>query len=129
MEKRSGKELALKSVIWRLMGVAVLATITYIFTGNWITVGLVTIIHHATFLFVFWVHERAWQRFPTFGGAKRHIIKALFYEIVLGMGLGGLIVLTITGEWTKVTQITPIYTVVKLVMYFFYDKIWSEFKK
>lgn len=119
----------LKSLVWRLIGVVVLATITWIFTRSWITVGLVTIIHHCTFLLVFFLYEKVWQRFPKFTGAKRHILKALIYEIVLGMGLGGLIVLLVTGSWQKVTVITPTYTVVKLVFYFFYDRIWSEFKK
>jgi len=42
------------------------------------------------------------------------------------MGLGGLIVLIVTGEWSKVSQITPIYTAVKLIMYVIYDKIWEK---
>ena len=111
------------------MGVVVLATVTWVFTHNWITVGLVTVLHHATFLLVFFLHERFWQRYPGVGGAKRHVIKALLYEIILGMGIGGLIVLIVTGEWTKVTQITPVYTSIKLVMYVVYDKLWSEFEK
>lgn len=129
MQKVSNSTSILKSIVWRLIGVIVLATITWIATHQWITVGLVTVIHHATFLLVFYLHEKLWQRYPKFGGAKRNIVKALFYEIVLGMGIGGLIVLAVTGEWTKITQITLPYTAIKIVLYFFYDKFWPEFKK
>ena len=50
------------------------------------------------------------------------------YEVILGMGLGGLIVLLLTGSWKAVTVITLTYTAVKLVMYFIYDKIWKGIK-
>lgn len=49
------------------------------------------------------------------------------YEIILGMGLGGLIVYIFTGSWNKVTNITGTYTVIKLIMYRIYDHLW--FKK
>jgi len=121
----SHKKSALKSFIWRILGVIVLATITWIFTKSWITVGLVTIIHHATFLLVFYLHERLWLKSTH---KWKHYIKALTYEIILGMGLGGLIVLLVTGEWSKVSQITPTYTAVKLILYVIYDKLWDKIK-
>ena len=121
----SHKKSALKSFIWRILGVIVLATITWIFTKSWITVGLVTIIHHATFLLVFYLHERLWLKSTH---KWKHYIKALTYEIILGMGLGGLIVLLVTGEWSKVSQITPTYTAVKLILYVIYDKLWERLK-
>jgi len=119
------KKSALKSFIWRILGIIVLATITWIFTKSWITVGLVTIIHHATFLLVFYLHERLWLKSTH---KWKHYIKALTYEIILGMGLGGLIVLLVTGEWSKVSQITPTYTAVKLILYVIYDKLWDKIK-
>lgn len=121
----SHKKSVLKSFIWRILGVIVLATITWIFTHSWITVGLVTIIHHATFLLVFYLHERLWLKSTH---KWKHYIKALTYEIILGMGLGGLIVLLVTGEWSKVSQITPTYTAVKLILYVIYDKLWDKIK-
>ena len=63
MKQDTHTKSALKSLIWRILGVIVLATITWIFTKNWITVGLVTFIHHATFLLVFYLHERFWLWF------------------------------------------------------------------
>lgn len=119
----------LKSVIWRILGVIVLATITYLFTKNWITTGLITVIHHATFLLVFYLHERAHFKLDIKNPRKRKIIKAIGYEIVLGMGLGGLIVLIVTGSWSRVTEITLTYTAVKLVLYYVYDSIWDRIGK
>lgn len=115
-----------KSIVWRIMGVIVLATITYIFTHNWIVTTYITVIHHATFLLVFYLHERLWGKIDKPQGHLRNVVKALVYEVILGMGIGGLIVFIFTGSWSKVTEITVTYTVVKLIMYFVYDKLWPE---
>ena len=119
----------LKSVIWRILGVLVLATVVYCFTRQWITTGLITVIHHATFLLVFYLHERLWFKIKKPTGKTRNVIKAITYEIILGMGLGGLIVLLVTGQWSRVTQITLTYTAIKLIMYFIYDRIWLKYEK
>ena len=118
----SHKKSALKSFIWRVLGVIVLASVTWFYTHNWITVGLITVLHHATFLIVFYLHERAWVNVNR---KWKNYIKAFTYEIILGMGLGGLIVLLVTGEWSKVGQITLTYTAIKLIMYVIYDKLWD----
>ena len=117
----SHKSSALKSIIWRIMGVIVLASVTYFFTRHWITTTYITVVHHAIFLLVFYLHERLWIKI----GKPKHPIKAITYEIILGMGIGGLIVYFFTGQWKKVSQITPVYTAIKLVMYYIYDKVWK----
>jgi len=116
----------LKSLIWRVLGVFVLASVVWIFTRKLITVGLITVIHHATFLLVFYLHERIWLMVKKNVGKWKNVIKAITYEIILGMGLGGLIVLLVTGEWSSVTQITLTYTAIKLIMYYIYDRIWNK---
>ena len=119
----------LKSLIWRVLGVFVLASVVWIFTRKLITVGLITVIHHATFLLVFYLHERIWLKWLMVKknvGKWKNVIKAITYEIILGMGLGGLIVLLVTGEWSSVTQITLTYTAIKLIMYYIYDKLWNK---
>jgi len=116
----------IKSIIWRIMGVIVLATITYIFTRKLITTTYITIVHHTTFLLVFYLHERIWFKVKNISEIKRAILKALIYEIVLGMGIGGSIVLLFTGEWSKVGQITVTYTIIKIIMYYFYERIWRK---
>jgi len=119
----------LKSIIWRVLGALVLAIVVYSFTREWITTGLITVIHHATFLLVFYGHERLWFKIKKPIGKLRNVIKALIYEVVLGMGLGGLIVLIITGQWSTVGKITISYTAIKLIMYFVYDRVWLKFEK
>ncbi len=110
----------IKSILWRIMGVFVLAAVTYYFTRHWITTTYITFVHHATFLIVFYLHERLWLWLKK----PNHPIKAITYEIILGMGIGGLIVYFFTGQFSKATQITGTYTIIKLIMYYFWDKIW-----
>jgi len=122
----SRKLSMLKSLIWRIMGVFVLATVTYFFTREWITTTYITFVHHATFLVVFYLHDRLWMRLYPKDVPWRRVAKAFTYEIVLGMGIGGLIVLIFTGHWKKVSQITPTYTAIKLAMYYIYEKVWTK---
>jgi len=108
------------------MGVFVLGSVTYFFTRHWVITTAISLVHHTTFLVVFYLHERAWRRVKRPIGKARNVVKALVYEIILGMGIGGLVVLIFTGQWSKVTAITGTYTAIKLVMYYFYDRIWRE---
>lgn len=116
---------ALKSLIWRVMGVIVLATVVYCFTRQWLTTGLITVIHHGTFLLVFYLHERIYLKIKINNQRLKKVIKSITYEIILGMGLGGLIVLIFTGQWSKVGQITLTYTAIKLIMFYLYDGIYD----
>ena len=125
----SHKLSALKSIIWRIMGVIVLASVTYFFTRHWITTTYITFVHHATFLLVFYLHERVWMKFYDKDARWRRVAKAFTYEIILGMGIGGLIVYFFTSEWSKVTQITGTYTVIKLIMYYINEKVWAKIEK
>ena len=122
--KETHKRSMTKSAIWRVAGVFVYATIFYLFTKQWGITIAGTLIHHSTFLLVFFLHERLWIKLKQ----NNHWLKPFTYEIVLGMGLGGLIVLLLTGSWKSVSQITLTYTAVKLVLYYIYDKIWSKIK-
>ncbi len=122
----SHKLSVLKSIVWRLMGVVVLFTVTYTFTGELVTTTYITFAHHATFLLVFYLHERLWKRVYDKDTKLRKVAKAFTYEIILGMGIGGLIILLFTGEWSKVSVITPTYTAIKLIMYYLYEKVWTK---
>ena len=118
----SHKLSILKSVLWRVMGVFVYATIFYIFTNKWQITLKSTLVHHSTFLLVFYLHERAFIAI----GQPTAKIKAFTYEVILGMGLGGLIVYFFTGTWKAVTLITGTYTVVKIIMYLIYERLWLK---
>jgi len=120
------KRSMIKSIIWRIMGVAVLALVTYVFTRNWITTGLITFFHHFSFIFIYYFHERAWLHFPNFTGNKRKILRAFTYEIILGHCVLGLISLIFTGSWSTVTWITIAYIENKLWIYIVYDWLWGK---
>ena len=122
---KSHRSSFLKSLVWRIMGVLVLGTITYLYTRQWITTTYITFVHHATFLLVFYLHERLWRTI-TMKPKKKNIIKAFTYEVILGMGIGGAIVYLFTGEWSALTNITITYTVIKIIMYIIYDRLWKE---
>ena len=118
----------LKSVIWRIVGVIILATITYAFTRNWITTGLITVIHHVTFLFVFYFHERIWLRVKKIKGFWRKLAKMFTYETLCGNIILGTITYLITGDWKVMTAITLTYIGVKHVIYIFNEFIWERIK-
>lgn len=123
---QSHKISMLKSLVWRALSISFLATLTYFFTRRWITTTQITIVHNLTFIVIFYLHERLWLLFKKDIGKRRNLLKSFTYEIILGMGIGGLIVLFFTGEWIKVTQITLPYTAIKLVTYYFYDRRWEN---
>jgi len=119
----------LKSIIWRIMGVIILGMVTYFFTQHWMVTTKITIVHHTFFLVVFYLHERMWSHISRPTGKARHILKALCYEICGGLVMGGLINYIFTQSWPVATQIALTYTAIKLVMYYFYDKLWPEFER
>lgn len=125
----SHRKSMLKSVIWRLIGVVVLATVTYAFTQSWIQTGLITFLHHGAFLIIYYLHERAWFRIHRIQGKWRRVLRVFTYEIILGHCVLGLISFLIIGSWTKVTWITIIYIENKLWMYVLYDWLWDHFHK
>lgn len=117
----------MKSAIWRLLGVAILATITYIFTKSWIITTLVTVIHHAAFLIIYYLHERTWLRVRNKKILRwKRWIRPFTYEIILGHLVLGTITLLLTGSWLKMTLITIVYIENKLWIYIVYDWIWEK---
>jgi len=122
---------ASKSFIWRIMGVIILAAVTYVYTGNWITTGLITFLHHGIFLIVFYLNERFWlwvdQR-VVLKSLKRSILKMLMYETLLGNVILGLITYIITGDPKQMTQITICYISIKHALYIFNEFVWGRIK-
>ena len=60
MEKRVRS--LVKALSWRLIAVVVLGLVSYIFTGSIKESGLITGVYTILQIFVYWVHERIWQR-------------------------------------------------------------------
>jgi len=127
MVKETHKRSIIRSIIWRLIGVLVLAIVTWIFTRSLIQTSTITFLHHFVFIFVYYFHERLWQRIKIFG-RKRTIIRIITYELILGQGILGIISLLITGSLQKMTFITICYIWNKLWIYAIYDYAWDRIK-
>lgn len=126
MKKDTKLKSAVKSIIWRILGVIILAIVTYAYTQSWITASLVTFIHHFVFLFVFYFHERIWLRFKSPTGLKRRIAKMFTYETLCGNIILGTITYLITGSWKTMTAITLTYIGIKHIIYVFNEFVWER---
>ena len=123
-----------KSVVWRGIGIAVLAMITYAFTRSWMQTGLITFLHHFVFIFVFYLHERLWLKpyLVKIVGLKRKILRTFLYEIVLGQSILAFITFMVTWmtegvpSIQKMTSITWAYIGNKLWIYVVYDWVWNK---
>ena len=118
-----------KSVAWRVLGILILGLITYIYTREWVTTTLITLCHHASFVFIYYGHERfwlwaSWLRHSPF----KPYMKMIMYEIIFGNLVLGTISWVFTGEWQKVTAITLTYILNKCWMYIAYDILWGKIK-
>lgn len=118
---------ALKSFIWRIVGVIILASVTYFYTHQWIQTSWITFLHHGIFLFVFFFHERFWMHVD-FTGFKRKILKMVTYETILGNFILAIICLIITGSVQKMTKITITYISIKHTIYVFNEFAWERIK-
>lgn len=124
--KDSHTKSALKSIIWRILGIITLATITYAFTHSWIQTSLITFLHHAIFLLVFYLHERAWLK-VAWQSKWRALAKMFTYETLLGNIILGLITYLVTGDVKQMTAITLTYIGTKHIMYVLWDWAWDFF--
>ena len=101
----SNKRSMTKSILWRIMGVIFLVMVTYYFTGSMIQTTMITFVHHFSFIWIYYFHERAWMnRFDNWGYKKYG--KIFTYEIILGNCILGMISWIFTGSWTSVTNIS-----------------------
>jgi len=127
--KESHRRSVARSVIWRIMGVALLALITYLFTRDWVTTTLVTIIHHSVFILIYYLHERFWLRVKFLRNSRlKPYMRVITYEVILGNLVLGIITYVFTGELQTMTNITLIYISNKYWMYYAYDYIWGRIK-
>lgn len=118
---------SIKSIIWRLVGILVLAIVTFLFTKSWIQTTWITFLHHGIFLFVYYFHERFYT-YVTIQGFKRKLIKMVTYETILGNFILGIITLIIIGDVQKMTQITITYIAIKHLLYMINEIWWEKIK-
>jgi uncharacterized membrane protein len=121
------KRSSLKSFLWRIVGVIILASVTYFYTHKWITTSWITFLHHGIFFFVFILHERFWLHID-FTGLKRKLLKMVTYETILGNFILAIITLIITGNIQQMTKITLTYIGIKHIIYVFNEFIWEKIK-
>ena len=127
--KETRKRSLTRSIIWRVMGVGLLALITYLVTGNWITTTLVTVLHHGTFIFVYYLHERFWLKVKWLQGSRwKPFARVFTYEVVLGNVILGIITLALTGSLQQMSLITFIYIGNKYWMFYAFDLLWGKVK-
>ena len=127
--KELKKRSAVKSIIWRIVGVLILGAVTYFYTHKWVTTSLITIIHHGTFLFVFYIHERIWLRCKhPINATRRSIAKMFTYETLCGNIILGTITYLITGSWKTMTAITITYIGIKHIIYVLNEFVWKKIK-
>ncbi|MBA7648118.1 hypothetical protein ES703_55898 [subsurface metagenome] len=118
-----------KSAIWRIMGVLILAIVTYAYTRKWIQTGLITFIHHGMFLVIFYFHERRWLKVKRIQNlTARSILKMLTYETVCGNVILGTISYFFTRSWKQMTAITLTYIGIKHLCYVFNEFAWDKIK-
>jgi len=118
-----------RSIVWRALGIGILALITYIYTHNWITTTLITTVHHGVFVFVYYAHERFWLKVEWLRNSKwKPFIRVVTYEVVFGNLILGIISYTFTGSLQQMTSITLIYICNKYWIFYVYDYVWSRIK-
>lgn len=122
------KRSALKSVIWRILGIIILGIVTFCYTGNWVTTGLITFIHHAVFLVVYYLHERIWLKIELEDIFWRSIAKMFTYETLCGNVILGTITYCITGSWKQMTAVTLTYIGIKHIIYVWNEFLWKKLK-
>ena len=121
----SRKRSIVKSILWRLIGIVFLACVTYFYTGSLAQTTMITLLHHGSFIIIYYLHERVWMN--KFDDWKYKKYARIFtYEIILGNSVLGIISFVVTGSWTSVTQITLTYILNKLWMFYLYDRIWDR---
>lgn len=118
-----------RSIIWRIMGVLVLALITYIFTHNLITTTLITVCHHGVFILIYYLHERFWLWTSWLrNSALKPYMRVITYEVILGNLILATISFAFTGSLQQMTLITLTYIANKYWIFYAYDWIWSKVK-
>ncbi len=130
METR--KRSVVKSIIWRIVGIIILALVTFTYTRNWMQTGWITVLHHGVFLIVYYLHERFYLHIDwkgMFGNMTvRSCMKCLTYETILGTFILGIITLIITGDIQQMSRITLTYIGIKHIIFVANEFIWKKIK-
>jgi len=119
----------IRSIIWRIIGIVVLAIITYAFTRSWVSATLITVSHHGIAILGYYIHERIWLWMKWLRGSKwKPFARVITYEVILGNLVLGAISYIVTGSLQQMTLITLTYIANKYWIFYAYDYVWSKVK-
>lgn len=65
----------MKSIVWRVIGIILLAAISYIITNDWKMMTIITIIFHGIRVILYYYHERFWEHISW--GRLKHPLSSL----------------------------------------------------
>jgi len=51
-----------KSIVWRVIGIILLGVISYLITGDWKEMTVITVLFHGIRVIMYYFHERLWER-------------------------------------------------------------------
>ena len=51
-----------KSIVWRILGIIILGLISFLVTGSWKQMTVITVLFHGIRVILYYLHERIWLR-------------------------------------------------------------------
>ena len=63
-----------KSIVWRIVGIVLLAAISYLITDSWKETSIITVLFHLIRVILYYFHERLWERI-SWGRLKHPLAK------------------------------------------------------
>jgi len=64
-----------KSIMWRVIGIALLGVISYLITRSWKEMSVITALFHGIRVIMYYYHERLWERISW--GRVKHPLSGL----------------------------------------------------
>lgn len=64
-----------KSIVWRVIGIILLGIISYLITGNWKEMTIITVLFHSIRVVLYYFHERLWEHISW--GRSKHPLSDL----------------------------------------------------
>lgn len=65
----------IKSIVWRILGIAILGIISWVITHSWKEMTVITILFHAIRVILYYFNERVWERISW--GRIKHPLSSL----------------------------------------------------
>lgn len=116
-----------RSIIWRMMSIVVLALITYLVTHSWMITTMITVLHHGASILGYYLHERFWLHIDKHIRVRaRSVCRVVLYELVGSFLVLGTISWLVTGKLEQASWVTALYVGNKVWMYLAYDQIWGN---